>query len=255
MSVTLTGCVNWGTGLVEFDTDCGYCSAYEGCLVTDGGAHDGQIAVTVTTCGCSDTYYGCVNWPGGTFSVTIPDNCIGFAHKGQSLKVNVTFSGMDTCTDCFHGGGSRYYKFFDVDAGLEGGLYGTDPWPVTWNSQPTCNDCCEWQGGGFPSGFGSEFGYYRQYSTSDCSGSYSEYDIDWMILRLQRFETYLRLWGAISTGWFDYFEIFQNDIEDDCCYQALSNELACGEKGDIPYGTVTYGCITDGGIATLSVYS
>lgn len=68
---TLTGCVKFPSGQVIFDQDdC----EYTGCMIWSG-THAGQVAVTILTDKCDDTYYGCVNFPGGTFSVVVPDNC------------------------------------------------------------------------------------------------------------------------------------------------------------------------------------
>ncbi len=86
---TLTGCINFVTGLAEFNQDdC----EYSGCLVI-GGVHDKQVAVTIDTILCDDIYYGCVIFPGGTFEVVVPDDCCKIIARSKS---NCTHCDIDT---------------------------------------------------------------------------------------------------------------------------------------------------------------
>lgn len=98
---TVTGCINFDTGLAEFDQDdC----EYSGCLVT-GGIHDKQVAVTIDTDLCDDTFFGCVIFPGGTFEVVVPDFCCsgttgdacGFCTDLPPECINMSFTGWEIC--------------------------------------------------------------------------------------------------------------------------------------------------------------
>ncbi len=77
MATTIYGCVTWATGEITF-ANLEDCLAQSSCVIFDGGAHDGQVALTLSDADnedCNDTFYGCVNWTTGKFQVVIPDDC------------------------------------------------------------------------------------------------------------------------------------------------------------------------------------
>lgn len=126
---TLTGCIDFGTGLAKFDQDdC----EYSGCLVI-GGVHDKQVAVTIGTSFCDDIYYGCVEFPGGTFKVYVPDDCCevvsNYTRCGRYIydKIEVQFSGAEL-NECwlygFHNNPQRFYGLQAIgDLSVDGGTF------------------------------------------------------------------------------------------------------------------------------------
>lgn len=105
MSVTLTGCVDFVTGEVKItDSFC----LWPGCMIWSG-THAGQVALSPNTADCPDTYYGCVNFPGGTFSVVVPESCCPCTPFGccgcwgcddvttKPTEMALTLSGIDDC--------------------------------------------------------------------------------------------------------------------------------------------------------------
>lgn len=104
MAITLTGCVNFTTGLVEIDDNVCH---WTGCLVFSG-THSGQVALSPNTTKCPDTYYGCVAFPGGTFSVVVPESCCpctegsccdcwGCSSESTPTEMEITYQGIGIC--------------------------------------------------------------------------------------------------------------------------------------------------------------
>jgi len=79
--ITITGCVDWTTGKLEFDmdSDCdsGDGPTLEGCIERDSGENFGKVKVVITgrAAACNGTYYGCVDWTTGKFEIDIPEEC------------------------------------------------------------------------------------------------------------------------------------------------------------------------------------
>ena len=227
MATELFGCVNWVTGKIQFYTldTCNYCyqDFFDSCLVNDGGAHDGSIAITIDNGGCSDTYYACFDGVDDKFKVSVPDACVGSI-------VSVTFTGLSDTNICYSCGVGLSYQELGVAAtinGVEftlerdappyGCIYDTDPHPVVGN-----------------------WGTRRLYDSEKCEGTYWD-------------ETIVSLWVGIvidaggvdvtattttpSCGENSVFE--GTGTHDDCYNQVIDN----ADTGWRP--------VCSGGIATL----
>lgn len=119
---TIYGCVNWATGEVEFEQTVEYCvlctesgsnNEYVGCIVRDGGAHDGQVEVIIDNGNCDDTYYGCVNWATGQFQLVVPDDCSYYPDY-----LAVTLSNFTNCGTCHIPQVGKSSGTANVDTGL-----------------------------------------------------------------------------------------------------------------------------------------
>jgi hypothetical protein len=229
-NVLVYGCVDWTTGDVEFDTECSKCADYTGCMVRDGGAHTGQVAVSVTTCGCSDTYYACVDWAGGgakpgDFELLIPDSCIGFANSYEGSpggQIDLACGYFVDCENCVAGALGDSYKFFGVDDYLNGNTFDVE-------NQGEEATYCYWMNEyaiSAPDGI-----TIRRWTTSDCTGGYTDYSSTTMTFRLRRYAASLALEICIrSILGFVWYPVFFNNNENDCCFQTLTTELGCGDS-------------------------
>jgi hypothetical protein len=240
-NVIVYGCVNWATGEVEFDTTCSFCADYTGCMVRDGGVHTGQIAVSVTTCGCSDTYYACVDWAGGgEFELSLPDSCIGFAH---SSEVDMTFADIVDCENCVVDGMGNSHKLYGVDDYLNGNTFDVA-------SQAEDPSYCWWF-----NEYSTSAITVRDWTTSNCTGSYSDWTANSVEFRLLRYATLLVVGVCVQSGIYK-FPVLWNNNENDCCYQTLSNELGCGDTPTGIIGTACpYDCICENGTVDLSKHT
>ena len=185
--ILIYGCVNWATGLIEF-ADSGYCGCeciFEGCMVTDGGIHDGQIAVTVLTVNCDDTYYACIDWATGYFELLIPEEC---CHLPPTITLH--FSGFSDCGCATPGPGSCSTS--GVAASINGNSL-----QLSHSSGCAYSEEAESGAGGQCSAFG----------TDDCSGEPSTIH-SFSKIRAYNFVCYgggvtclLQLWSNTSSNW------------------------------------------------------
>lgn len=173
MSMTIYGRVDWDIKLIKFgDPDCG--DRYDcidedlvGCVIMDGGIHDGQVELTITQAdnsNCNDTYYGCVDWETGKFQIEIPEPCcIGNECVGANCipytpyAVSLTVTNLLACVECVYD-----YKLAWLLPQIG---------PITLLQQA---DPCEYLGNR-PASY---WGEYKYYPGVPCTGTPTTYDVD-----------------------------------------------------------------------------
>ncbi|KKM21303.1 hypothetical protein LCGC14_1636760 [marine sediment metagenome] len=118
---TIYGCIEPSTGVVTFEGEACDSGDYTGCYVAAAGAHQGQIAVTISELYCADTYYACFNSTTGKFQLIIPDDCCGISSECehctgyQPAWIDVTLTGLTNCSCAANAPfGSYYASGFEV---------------------------------------------------------------------------------------------------------------------------------------------
>lgn len=233
---TLTGCINFDTGLAEFDQDdC----EYFGCLVTRG-LHAGQVAVTIGTPTCDDIFFGCVVFPEGTFEVVVPDDCC--SEFGEAcvecidlapLCINLTVSDIVEC--CVEG--LAFEKFT-----LSSSSY-------SLNLVQSFGDPCLWADGIITFPDGTPIAVHEPFLDEDCETE-PGFPTNWweMLSSLTITEETVRVFVGIRQLGFDpvvpVFQASETGLSDPCTWLLESqtfntNELECEGSNFFSGGQVT----------------
>jgi len=238
MATTVYGCVNLSTGAIDFEV----CSPadFSGCIVTDGGEHNGQVKLITTSTGCDDTYYGCVNPTTGQFQLVIPDNCccgIGVCEycDPSPLYIWATFSDISVCEGCFSPNewGSRKYTWH---------LPVNGTFKLTESYSVPCRyifRACE----------ESSIVTHENYGSSDCTGEHTTEEYPCREIIIRRYETSIRIDYNLyedNTYSGSTMAVFQNIISfEGNCFTDVNNYYT-----NCPY-TAPYGHAKNG---TVSIY-
>lgn len=224
---TLIGCIDFATGLAEFDQeDC----EYSGCMIWQG-LHAGQVAVTIDTILCDDIYYGCVIFPGGTFEVVVPDNCCEFGDPcGECVDtppkcISMSFTDWEAC--CFSGIADSRMKVYSL--------------PDLICEQSIFTPCVFGAGAveDIP-GFMELFDYDGESGCSEGERPRSLFFVRLFMTIVITGESTIEIDIRMDIGEFSIpFTLFHATIDglDDPCFYLLSghtisNEIQCGDDGD-----------------------
>lgn len=185
---TITGCVNFTTGQIEFFQSPG-CN-YNGCMIWDG-VHAGQVSI-VDPGICEDTYYGCVDFSTGEFAISIPDNCCLLGGLGGNCEycdsgttpeyIRLTFTSVLDC-DCHQRSGSP-----DIWAKSNGDMASSinrSGGPAWTLKQENLGDNCNYR-----NVFSGDFGSWLRYNNDVCTAFLTEYDIDTFTIQYNRDERF-----------------------------------------------------------------